>query len=312
MQEEINFFDQCIEKLYNCACISEDEVRVLCLKAKEIFQVENNVHNVSLPCTLVGDLHGQFFDLEELFQVAGKAPDTNFVFLGDYVDRGYFSIEVVSLIVALKVRYPLRVHVIRGNHESRQITQVYGFYDQCVRQYGSSLVWKYFTDLFDYMPLSCLIGGKIFGVHGGLSPSIAAIDQINTLDRFHEVPSEGPICDLIWSDPDDRAGWGVSPRGAGFTFGTDITNKWTFMNDLILTVRAHQLVMEGFNYSHEQLLLTLFSAPNYCYRCGNLAAIMELDENYKALLQQFEASPRNAENEVNQTATQSWSYGYFI
>jgi serine/threonine-protein phosphatase 2A catalytic subunit len=180
-----------------------------------------------------------------------------------------------------------------------------------MKQYGSATVWKYFTDLFDYMPLACFIGEKVFGVHGGLSPAISSIDAIATLDRFHEVPPEGPICDLIWSDPDDRVGWNVSPRGAGFTFGTDVTNKWTYMNNLILTVRAHQLVMEGFNYSHEQLLLTLFSAPNYCYRCGNLAAIMELDENFRSLIQQFEASHRNAtENESH--AVSNWAYGYFI
>eukprot|EP01126_Amoeba_proteus_P042672 TRINITY_DN4647_c1_g1_i4.p1 TRINITY_DN4647_c1_g1~~TRINITY_DN4647_c1_g1_i4.p1 ORF type:complete len:302 (-),score=30.62 TRINITY_DN4647_c1_g1_i4:309-1214(-) len=221
------------------------------------------------------------------------APNTNYVFLGDYVDRGYYSIETVSLIIGLKVRYPDRIHVLRGNHESRQITQVYGFYDQCLKQYGSPNVWKYFTDLFDFLPLSMLINNKIFCVHGGLSPSISTLDHVRCLDRFQEVPHDGPICDLIWSDPDDRMGWGTSPRGAGYTFGSDITRGWNLTNGLTLTVRAHQLVMEGFNYTHDQQLLTLFSAPNYCYRCGNRAAIMEVHENFQTVLQQFEAAPRN-------------------
>jgi serine/threonine-protein phosphatase 2A catalytic subunit len=284
--------DNWLEKLYQCKVLPEDDVKKLCLKAREILQKEDNVQNVSSPCTLVGDIHGQWTDLMELFSIGGNLPDTNYVFLGDYVDRGYFSIETVSVIVCLKVRYPDRIHILRGNHESRQITQVYGFYDQCLKQYGSPNVWKYFTDLFDYLPLTILVDNKVLCVHGGLSPSIDTLDHIRNLDRFHEVPHEGPICDLIWSDPDDRVGWGISPRGAGYTFGEDCTARWNLANGLSLSVRAHQLVMEGYNYTHNQQLLTLFSAPNYCYRCGNQAAILEVDDEFKMLIQQFDAAPR--------------------
>lgn len=139
--------------------------------------------------------------------------------MGDYVDRGYYSVETVTLLVALKVRYRERITILRGNHESRQITQVYGFYDECLRKYGNPNVWKYFTDLFDYLPLTALVDGQIFCLHGGLSPSIDTLDHIRALDRLQEVPHEGPMCDLLWSDPDDRGGWGISPRGAGYTFG---------------------------------------------------------------------------------------------
>lgn len=114
---------------------------------------------------------------------------------------------------------------------------------------------------------------------------------------------QGPICDLIWSDPDDRTGWGVSPRGAGYTFGSDVTKKWNNVNGLVLTARAHQLVMEGFNYTHDQQLLTIFSAPNYCYRCGNRAAIMEVDENLNTIMQQFEAAPRDEETTARMNLT---------
>jgi len=194
--------------------------------------------------TVCGDIHGQFHDLQELFRIGGNSPDTNYLFMGDYVDRGYYSVETVTLLVALKVRFPHRITILRGNHESRQITQVYGFYDECLRKYGNANVWKYFTDLFDYLPLTALIEDQIFCLHGGLSPSIDTLDHIRALDRVQEVPHEGPMCDLLWSDPDDRCGWGISPRGAGYTFGQDISEAFNHNNGLTLVARAHQLVME--------------------------------------------------------------------
>lgn len=178
---------------------------------------------------------------------------------GDYVDRGYFSVETVTLLVALKIRYPQRITILRGNHESRQITQVYGFYDECLRKYGNANVWKFFTDLFDYLPLTALIDNQIFCLHGGLSPSIDTLDHIRALDRIQEVPHEGPMCDLLWSDPDDRCGWGISPRGAGYTFGQDISEAFNHNNGLTLVARAHQLVMEGYNWSQDRNVVTIFS-----------------------------------------------------
>ncbi|ELU44223.1 serine threonine protein phosphatase 2A [Rhizoctonia solani AG-1 IA] len=167
--------------------------------------------------------------------------------MGDYVDRGYYSVETVTLLVTLKLRYRDRVTILRGNHESRQITQVYGFYDECLRKYGNANVWKYFTDLFDFLPLTALIDNQIFCLHGGLSPSIDTLDHVRGIDRVQEVPHEGPMCDLLWSDPDDRCGWGISPRGAGYTFGQDISEAFNHNNGLTLVARAHQLVMEAFN-----------------------------------------------------------------
>jgi len=148
-------------------------------------------------------------------QVGGDIPDTNYLFMGDFVDRGFYSVETFLLLLVLKVRYPDRITLIRGNHESRQITQVYGFYDECLRKYGSVNVWRYCTEIFDYFSLSSLIENKIFCVHGGLSPSINTLDQIRVIDRKQEVPHDGAMCDLMWSDPEDIDGWGLSPRGAG-------------------------------------------------------------------------------------------------
>ncbi|CAB1428832.1 unnamed protein product [Pleuronectes platessa] len=290
--------DQWIEQLNECKQLSENQVRTLCEKAKEILTKESNVQEVRCPVTVCGDVHGQFHDLMELFKIGGKSPDTNYLFMGDYVDRGYYSVETVTLLVTLKVRFQERITILRGNHESRQITQVYGFYDECLRKYGNANVWKYFTDLFDYLPLTALVDGQIFCLHGGLSPSIDTLDHIRALDRLQEVPHEGPMCDLLWSDPDDRGGWGISPRGAGYTFGQDISETFNHANGLTLVSRAHQLVMEGYNWGHDKNVVTIFSAPNYCYRCGNQAAIMELDDTLKYSFLQFDPAPRRGEPHV--------------
>ncbi|RMY84947.1 hypothetical protein D0864_07430 [Hortaea werneckii] len=259
--------DGWIENLMACKQLSEEDVRRLCEKAREVLQDESNVQPVKCPVTVCGDIHGQFHDLMELFKIGGPNPDTNYLFMGDYVDRGYFSVETVTLLVALKIRYPQRITILRGNHESRQITQVYGFYDECLRKYGNANVWKYFTDLFDYLPLTALIDNQIFCLHGGLSPSIDTLDNIRALDRIQEVPHEGPMCDLLWSDPDDRCGWGISPRGAGYTFGQDISEAFNHNNGLTLVARAHQLVMEGYNWSQDRNVVTIFSGkilPSPC------------------------------------------------
>lgn len=266
---------------------------------------------------ICGDIHGQFYDLMELLKVGGACPDTNYLFLGDFVDRGFYSVETFLLLLALKVRYPDRITLIRGNHESRQITQVYGFYDECLRKYGSVNVWRYCTEIFDYFSLSAVVDNKIFCVHGGLSPSINTLDQIRILDRKQEVPHDGAMCDLMWSDPEGKStpydmpmsyqdgsnsfiilprtdieGWGLSPRGAGYLFGGDVVEKFNMVNELNLICRAHQLVMEGYKWMFNDTLVTVWSAPNYTYRCGNVAAILELDEHLERSFKIFEAAPQ--------------------
>ena len=268
-------------------------------QCKEILETEPNVTPVSCPVTVVGDVHGQYHDVMELFKIAGTAPNTNFLFLGDYVDRGYYSVETVQIVLALKARYPKRVTIIRGNHESRQITQVYGFYDECLRKYGTANVWKLVTDLFDYLPLAAIVENQLFCPHAGLSPGLNTISNIDQLSRFEEVPHEGPMCDLLWSDPDERPGWGMSPRGAGYTFGQDVSEQFIHTNGLKFIMRAHQLVSDGYCWVHEGSVVTVFSAPNYCYRCGNLAAICEIDEHLNCKFLQFEhAPPRGSGTEI--------------
>jgi serine/threonine-protein phosphatase 4 catalytic subunit len=283
--------DRQIEQLRRCEYIKEVEVKTLCAKVREILVEESNVQRVDAPVTICGDIHGQFYDLKELFKVGGDCPDTNYLFLGDFVDRGFYSVETLLLLLALKVRYPDRITLIRGNHESRQITQVYGFYDECLRKYGSVNVWRYCTEIFDYLSLAALIEDRIFCVHGGLSPSVNTLDEIRAIDRRQEVPHDGSMCDLMWSDPEELEGWALSPRGAGYLFGGNVVAHFNRVNDVELIARAHQLVMEGYKQMFNKALVTVWSAPNYCYRCGNVAAILELDEHLGQNFKIFEAAP---------------------
>eukprot|EP01134_Creolimax_fragrantissima_P004907 CFRG4907T1 len=285
--------DRQIEVLRKCELITEQEVRSICDKAREILVEESNVQRVDSPVIVCGDIHGQFYDLRQLFKTGGEVPDRNYLFLGDFVDRGNYSVETFLLLLALKVRYPDRITLIRGNHESRQITQVYGFYDECLRKFGTANVWRYCTEIFDYLSLSALIDDKVFCVHGGLSPSINTLNEIRTIDRKLEVPHDGAMCDLLWSDPDDIEGWGISPRGAGYLFGGDVVQNFNHVNDIDLIARAHQLVMEGYKMMFKNSIVTVWSAPNYCYRCGNVAAIMEFDQNLDHQFRIFEAAPQS-------------------
>ena len=258
--------DEQIEKVKRMEQLGQDEVIELCNTVRDVLQKEQNVVPFTCPVVVCGDIHGQFIDLKELFTIAGAPPHMNFIFMGDYVDRGMYSVLTATLMFLYKLRYPERLVILRGNHESRQVTQVYGFFDECVRCYGTPIVWSAFTDTFDTLPLTCLVDAQILCQHGGLSPSIENLDNIRAIDRIMEVPHECPICDILWSDPDDRSGWGISPRGAGYTFGQDVSESFNHANGLKLICRAHQLVMEGYNWVHDRSVVTIFSAPNYCYR----------------------------------------------
>ncbi|MCJ1437744.1 hypothetical protein MMC27_007131 [Xylographa pallens] len=218
----------------------------------------------------------------------------NFIFMGDFVDRGYFSLETLTLLLCLKARYPDRITLIRGNHESRQITQVYGFYEECHQKYGNPSVWKAATQVFDFLPLAALVDGKVLCVHGGLSPEIRTLDQIRVIARAQEIPHEGAFCDLVWSDPEEVETWAVSPRGAGWLFGDKVATEFNHVNGLQLIARAHQLVNEGYKWHFkDKSVATVWSAPNYCYRCGNVASIMKLGEDLEARFNIFSAVPND-------------------
>lgn len=184
----------------------------------------------------------------ELFNKGGDIPQTRYIFMGDFVDRGFYSVETFELLLCLKVKYPAYITLLRGNHETRQISTVYGFYDEIIRKYGNANPWKYCTEVFDYLCIGAVVEGKIFCVHGGLSPDIKTFDQIRLIERRQEIPHEGPFCDLMWSDPEDLETWAMSARGAGWLFGSRVTTEFNYINGCELIARAHQLVMDGFKY----------------------------------------------------------------
>eukprot|EP00232_Nephroselmis_pyriformis_P006125 CAMPEP_0182887928 /NCGR_PEP_ID=MMETSP0034_2-20130328/21114_1 /TAXON_ID=156128 /ORGANISM="Nephroselmis pyriformis, Strain CCMP717" /LENGTH=380 /DNA_ID=CAMNT_0025021317 /DNA_START=123 /DNA_END=1267 /DNA_ORIENTATION=- len=286
--------DAWIEKVKRCEFLLEEELKGLCEYVKEILVEESNVQPVNSPVTVCGDIHGQFHDLLKLFDTGGDVPNTSYIFMGDFVDRGYNSLEVFTMLLLLKARYPANMTLLRGNHESRQITQVYGFYDECQRKYGNPNAWRFCTDVFDYLTLSAIIDGRVLCVHGGLSPDLRTLDQVRTIERLQEIPHEGPFCDLMWSDPEDIETWAISPRGAGWLFGSQVTAEFNQINGLELVCRAHQLVQEGLKYMFpDKSLVTVWSAPNYCYRCGNVASILSFDENMEREVKFFTETEEN-------------------
>ncbi|CAD1808145.1 Calcineurin-like phosphoesterase family protein [Candida parapsilosis] len=295
--------DQTIEHIKQCKLIPESDVEEICTQLIDILIEESNIQHLNTPVTICGDIHGQLHDLITIFTIGGDLPQTQYVFLGDFVDRGFNSLETLLLLMTYKLKFPSKITLIRGNHESRQITTVYGFYDECLRKYGSVNVWRYCCEVFDYLSLGAIIngqsgdskgsgddGGGVFCVHGGLSPEIDSIDQIRILDRKQEVPHEGGMCDLLWSDPEeDVKGWSISPRGAGFLFGESEVDKFLHLNNVGLIARAHQLVMEGYREMFDSKLVTVWSAPNYCYRCGNVASVLKIDDGLNREYKVFEA-----------------------
>ncbi len=165
-------------------------------------------------------------------------------------------------------RYPDRVTLVRGNHESRQITQVYGFYEECQQKYGNASVWKACCQVFDFLVLGAVIDGKVLCVHGGLSPEIRTLDQIRVIARAQEIPHEGAFCDLVWSDPEDVGTWAVSPRGAGWLFGNKVATEFNHVNGFQLIARAHQLVNEG--YKVRPTVCHVMHSPADCACSGTL------------------------------------------
>lgn len=258
--------------------LTEEEIKGLCQQAREVFMDQSILLELQAPIKICGDIHGQYYDLLRLFEYGKFPPEANYLFLGDYVDRGKQSLETICLLLAYKIKYPENFFILRGNHESANINRIYGFYDECKRRYNVRL-WKIFTDCFNCLPIAAIIDEKIFCMHGGLSPDLTSMDQIRRVDRPIDVPDSGLMCDLLWADPDkEKAGWGENDRGVSFTFGPDIVNQFLKKQDLDLVCRAHQVVEDGYEFFAGRSLVTLFSAPNYCGEFDNAGAMMSVDE----------------------------------
>ncbi|CAK9115879.1 unnamed protein product [Durusdinium trenchii] len=274
--------DKCLEvkggkpgKLVN---IPEAQVKGLCSAARTVFLEQSALLELEAPLKICGDVHGQYHDLLRLFEYGGFPPESKYLFLGDYVDRGKQSLETIILLFSYKVKFPENFFLLRGNHECASITRIYGFYDECKRRYNIKL-WKQFCDVFNCMSVCAIIDEKIICMHGGLSPEITSPDQIKRLVRPTDVPDTGLICDLLWADPDkDIAGWAENDRGVSFIFGPDVVSTFLQKHEMDLVCRAHQVVEDGYEFFAKRQLITLFSAPNYCGEFDNAGAMMSIDE----------------------------------
>ncbi|KAI9353471.1 phosphoprotein phosphatase PPZ [Obelidium mucronatum] len=279
--------DACILKLLDARtrrqgkafCLRNSVVIAICQKVREVFMDQSVLLEIEAPVNLVGDVHGQFEDLLRIFDKCGYPPNSNYLFLGDYVDRGKFSLETILLLFCYKLKYPLNFFILRGNHECASVNRVYGFYDECKRRCNLK-IWKVFTDVFNCLPIAAIVAGKIFCVHGGLSPSLISMDYIRAIPRPSEVPEFGLLNDLLWSDPSANAtDWEDNDRGVSYCFGAKIVNDFVAKYNLDLVARAHMVVEGGYEFFADRQLVTIFSAPNYCGEFDNKAAIMIVDNN---------------------------------
>jgi len=279
------------ESVYNNQIIPEklltrDEVRFLIEQATYIFKKESVLLNLQVPIKIFGDIHGQYVDLLRLFDLVEypnetDSQDSKYLFMGDYVDRGKASIECICLLLAYKIKYPQRFFLLRGNHECSSINRIYGFYDECKRKYDLQL-WKLFTLCFNWLPISAIVSEKILCMHGGLSPDLIETKDILKIARPTDIPDKGMVCDLLWSDPDKNIqNWGENDRGVSYTFGKYQVTKFLEKNNIDLICRAHQVVVDGYEFFCDRDFVTLFSAPDYCGEFDNKAAVMIVDQNMK-------------------------------
>ena len=249
-------------KITKAVCLKNAEITAICTAVREVFLSQPALIELSAPVKIVGDIHGQYTDLIRMFEMCGFPPNANFLFLGDYVDRGKQSLETILLLFCYKLKFPENFFMLRGNHECANVTRVYGFYDECKRRCNIK-IWKTFVDTFNCLPIAAIVAGKIFCVHGGLSPSLTHMDDIRQIARPTDVPDYGLLNDLLWSDPADmESDWEANERGVSYCFGKKIIMEFLQRHDFDLVCRAHMVVEDGYEFFNDRILVTVFSAPN--------------------------------------------------
>lgn len=272
--------------------LRENEIKGLCLAARSIFLTQPMLLELEAPVKVLGDIHGQYEDLLQFFDYGGYPPDSNYLFLGDYVDKGRKSLEVICLLLAYKVKYPENFFLLRGNHEASNINRSYGFYDECKRRFNLK-IWKTFNSCFDCMPVAAIIEDKIFCCHGGISRELQSLEQIRRIPRPTDIPTYGILCDLLWADPDrDVKGYTESDRGVSFLFGANALSAFLNKFQLDLVCRGHQVVEDGYEFFAKRKLVTVFSAKNYCGEFDNPGALMTVDKDLMCSFMVLKPEPR--------------------
>eukprot|EP00922_Rhytidocystis_sp_ex-Travisia-forbesii_P041810 GHVS01062478.1.p1 GENE.GHVS01062478.1~~GHVS01062478.1.p1 ORF type:complete len:528 (+),score=71.72 GHVS01062478.1:163-1746(+) len=285
--------------------VQQEDCMDIIKKLSDIAGAEPNLLRLKDPITVVGDIHGQYYDMLKLLDVGGDPDTTQYLFLGDYVDRGSFSVEVLLVLYALKIKHPDRVYLLRGNHECRQMTAFFNFRDECEYKYDLS-VYHAFMESFDTLPIAAVINGKFLALHGGLSPDLRVLSQVGGVNRFQEPPRAGLFCDMLWADPVDEekeehlnnpeAFFPNDVRGCSYFFGYDAASGFLDRNGLLSVIRAHEAQLEGYKMHQTNsktgfpTVITIFSAPNYCDVYNNKGAVLKF-ENNTLNIQQFNFSP---------------------
>ena len=251
-------------KITKTVCLKNAEITAICTAVREVFLSQPALLELAAPVKIVGDIHGQYTDLIRLFEMCGFPPKSNYLFLGDYVDRGKQSLETILLLFCYKLKFPKNFFMLRGNHECANVTRVYGFYDESKRRCNIK-IWKTFVDTFNCLPIASIVAGKIFCVHGGLSPNLSHMDDIRHIARPTDVPDYGLLNDLLWSDPADmETDWEANERGVSYCFGKNVILNFLQKHDFDLVCRAHMVVEDGYEFFQDRILVTVFSAPNVC------------------------------------------------
>lgn len=278
--------------------LKAEEIILLCDEVQPLFEAESTLLQISAPVKVFGDIHGQYADLMRIFHQYG-APQrgdggdiqlVDYLFLGDYVDRGKHSLETIVLLLALKIQYPSRVFILRGNHESPEVNARDGFLHECVERLGGKkpgvAAWRRLNLLFEWLPLAAVVNGCILAVHGGIGRTLGTLDEIAAMQRPLRMggPYSDLLLDLMWSDPtssDDVLGVHTNPeRGSPVVcYGPDRVNTFLRTNRLSLIVRGHECVMDGFQRFAGGKLITVFSATNYCGKWSNAGAILVIGKD---------------------------------
>lgn len=280
---------QLVDRLFACdpkrpPPITDREIIDCCMGAVPCIKRQPPLLRLRSPITVCGDIHGQFDDLMRVFHSRGVPPEVPYLFLGDYVDRGDHSLQVIALLFALKALHPEHIFLLRGNHECPTINSEYGFVNECRQQYHGDTEWIVVNKVFQWLPVAAVIQERIFCVHGGLSPDLQQVEQIEALDReeLYEIPDRGLVCDLMWSDPEREAlEWGANERGCSHTFGPRIVDTFCREHDYDFVCRAHQVVDHGYEFFCKRRLVTVFTASNYCGDYGNRGSILYVDPALK-------------------------------
>ncbi|XP_073284032.1 serine/threonine-protein phosphatase 5-like isoform X1 [Primulina huaijiensis] len=293
----LDFVKQMMDDFKNQKCLHKRYAFQIVLQLREMLLASPSLVDINVPdgkhFTVCGDVHGQFYDLMNIFELNGLPSEDNpYLFNGDFVDRGSFSVEVILTLFAFKCMSPSAMYLSRGNHESKSMNKIYGFEGEVKSKLSDKFV-ELFAEVFCCLPLAHVINKKVFVVHGGLfSVDGVKLSEIGAIDRFCEPPEEGLMCELLWSDPQPQLGRGPSKRGVGLSFGPDVTKRFLQDNNLDLVVRSHEVKDEGYEIEHDGKLITVFSAPNYCDQMGNKGAFIRFEApDLKPNIVSFSAVP---------------------